>query len=147
MLQALARHNPRKVTRAQLGTLSQFTPSGGTFSTYFGNLKRHGLIEEANGEVQITRAGMDFLGADVPPRPQTTEELLELWRGALRAGERKMLDELIAVYPQSLSRDELGERAGYTASGGTLGAYLGTLRRNGLIEVDGDAVRAGEALF
>ena len=90
---------------------------------------------------------MDFLGADVPPRPQTTAELLELGRGALRAGERKMLNELVAVYPGALSRAELGERAGYTASGGTFGAYLGTLRRNGLIEVDGDAVRAGEALF
>jgi hypothetical protein len=30
-----------------------------------------------------------------------------------------------------------GERTGYTASGGTFGAYLGTLRRNGLVEVDG----------
>ena len=58
-----------------------------------------------------------------------------------------MLNELVAVYPGALSRAELGERAGYTASGGTFGAYLGTLRRNGLIEVDGDAVRAGEALF
>jgi len=147
MLQALARHYPMKVTRAQLGTLSQFTPSGGTFTTYFGTLKRNGLIAEAGGEVQITRAGLDYLGADVPPRPQTTEELLELWRGALRGGERKMLDELVDVYPGALSRAELGERAGYTASGGTFGTYLGTLRRNGLVEVDGDAVRASETLF
>lgn len=48
---------------------------------------------------------------------------------------RPMLDELIAVYPVALTREELGERSGYTASGGTFGAYLGTLRRNGLIEV------------
>jgi uncharacterized protein len=147
MLQVLARHYPLKVTRAQLGTLAQFTPSGGTFSAYFGNLKRHALIAEASGEVQITQAGLDFLGTDVPPHPQTTAELLELWRGALRAGERRMLDELVAVYPGTLSRAELGERAGYTASGGTFGAYLGTLRRNGLIEVDGDVVQAGAALF
>ncbi len=68
-------------------------------------------------------------------------------REALRAGERKMLDELVAVYPNSLSREELGTRAGFTASGGTLGTYLGTLRRNGLVEVDGDQVRASETLF
>jgi len=90
---------------------------------------------------------MDFLGADVPPRPQTTEELLELWRGVLRGGERKMLDELIAIYPAALTREDLGERAGYTASGGTFGTYLGTLRRNGLIEVNGNEVRASETLF
>ncbi len=58
-----------------------------------------------------------------------------------------MLDELVAVYPHGLSRDELGERAGYTASGGTFGTYLGTLRRNGLVEMDGGEVRASEALF
>ncbi len=90
---------------------------------------------------------MDFFGADVPAQPQTTEELLNVWRGVLRAGERKMLDELVAIYPRALTREELGERAGYTASGGTFGAYLSTLRRNGLVEVDGDEVRASAALF
>ncbi|HEX9370393.1 MAG TPA: DUF87 domain-containing protein [Roseiflexaceae bacterium] len=147
MLQVLARHYPMKVTRAQLGTLSKFTHTGGTFGAYFSTLKRNGLIKETDGEVQITRVGLDYLGADVPPRPQTTEELLELWRSVLRTGERKMLDELVALYPQALTREELGERAGYTASGGTFGAYLSTLRRNGLVEVDGDEVRANETLF
>src|SRR5262249_41746563 len=94
MLQVLAQHYPVKVTRAQLGSLSKFTHTGGTFSAYFSTLKRNGLTKETDGEVQITPTGFEYLGADIPPRPQTTEELLELWRGALRAGERKMLDEL-----------------------------------------------------
>jgi DNA-binding IclR family transcriptional regulator len=58
-----------------------------------------------------------------------------------------MLEALVQVYPKGLTRDELGERTGYTASGGTFGTYLGTLRRNGLIDVDGDQVRTSEALF
>jgi hypothetical protein len=40
MLETLARRYPLRVTRAQLGTLAGFTPSGGTFATYFGTLKR-----------------------------------------------------------------------------------------------------------
>jgi hypothetical protein len=40
-----------------------------------------------------------------------------------------------------------GARHRSTTSGGTFGAYLGTLRRNGLIEVDGDGVRASAGLF
>jgi uncharacterized protein len=147
MLAVLAQRYPMKFTRTQLGTLAGYTASGGTFGAYFGALKRHGLIKDVGGEVQITRAGLDYLGADVPPQPQTTAELLDMWRGALRGGERKMLDELIAVYPAALTREDLGERTGYTASGGTFGAYLGTLRRNGLIEVDGDGVRASGGLF
>ncbi|MBE7474271.1 MAG: ATP-binding protein [Anaerolineales bacterium] len=147
MLETLARRYPLRVTRAQLGTLAGFTPSGGTFGTYFGTLKRAGLIEESSGEIQVTQAGLDYLGYTTPPAPQTTEEILAMWREALRAGERKMLDELVAVYPDSLSREELGTRAGFTVSGGTFGTYLGTLRRNGLVEVDGDQVRASETLF
>jgi hypothetical protein len=97
--------------------------------------------------VVITPAGLEYLGAAVPAQPQTTEELLAMWRAALRTGERKMLDELLRVYPDTLTREELGVRTGYTASGGTFGAYLGTLRRNDLVEIDGDAVRASEGLF
>jgi hypothetical protein len=40
-----------KIRHAQLGTLAQCPPSGGPFTTYFGTLKRHGLVVETNGEV------------------------------------------------------------------------------------------------
>jgi len=58
-----------------------------------------------------------------------------------------MLDALVAIYPGEVSRAELAARAGFPPSGGTFGAYLGTLRRNGLAEVDGDGVRASATLF
>jgi hypothetical protein len=148
MLQTLVQRFSTKLTRSQLGTLAGFTPSGGTFGTYFGTLKRHGLLTEgANGDVEITDAGLEYLGSDIPPRPQTTEELLAMWQRALRRGEWHMLEALVSVYPNALVRDELGERTGYTASGGTFGTYLGTLRRNGLAEVEGNQVRASATLF
>ncbi|MCL4296187.1 MAG: DUF87 domain-containing protein [Anaerolineae bacterium] len=147
MLETLARRFPLRLTRTQLGALAGFTPSGGTFGAYFATLKRAGLLEETSGEVVITQAGLDYLGHLAPPPPQTTEEIIAMWREALRAGERRMLDELVAVYPAWLSREELGARTGFTVSGGTFGAYLGTLRRNGLVEVAGNQVRAGAVLF
>jgi hypothetical protein len=58
-----------------------------------------------------------------------------------------MLDELVAVYPGSLSQLLTRKRAEFTVSGGTFGTYLGMLRRNGLVEVDGDQVRVSETLF
>jgi hypothetical protein len=68
-----------KVTRAQLGTLAGFTPSGGTFQAYFSTLRRSGFITEAsNGDVEVTEAGMDHLGGDIPPPPTTTEEVLAM---------------------------------------------------------------------
>jgi uncharacterized protein len=148
MLETLLKRYPTKLTRAQLGTLAGFTPSGGTFGTYFGTLKRHGLIREAgNGDVEITPAGLEYLGSEVPNTPQTIEEVFAMWERALKRGEWRMLQALVKVHPKGLSREELGERAGYTASGGTFGTYLGTLRRNGLIEVNGEQVRACTTLF
>lgn len=77
----------------------------------------------------------------------TPDGVLDLWRGALRAGERKMLDELMASFPAGLSREELASRTGFAVSGGTFNTYLGTLRRNGLIEMDNQQVRASDTLF
>jgi len=70
-----------------------------------------------------------------------------MWQQVLRKGEWRMLEALVDMYPKALAREELGERTGYTASGGTFSTYLGTLRRNGLIEVDADQVWASQTLF
>lgn len=148
MLQTLVQRHPIKLTRAQLATLSGFTASGGTFGTYFGVLKRHGLLHE-NGDdsVTATEAGIAFLGGDVPPAPSTTAELLDMWRRNLRSGEWKMLDCLVKDYPNAISREQLGIATDFEHTGGTFGTYLGVLKRNGLIEVNGDQVKASETLF
>lgn len=147
ILEVLARRHPTKMTRAQLGTLSGFTPSGGTFGTYYGKLKRLGLLAESNGETLITQVGFDALGYDLPAAPQTTEEVFDMWKAALRSGEWKMLEALIDIHPRAFSREELGNITGFTASGGTFGTYLGTLRRNGLVVTERQLVRASDTLF
>lgn len=147
MLQALAQRHPLKYTRAQVGTLAGFTPSGGTFTTYFGTLKRAGFITETNGEVEITDNGLAYLGTDIPPAPSTTAEMLAMWRSRLKAGEAKMLDALVEIYPDPMTRAVLGDVTGFTHTGGTFTTYLGTLRRNYLIEVRGDQVKASPTLF
>ncbi len=146
ILAALARHHPMSTTRAQAGTLSGFKVSGGTFQSYWSSLKRAGLIEEVGGQVKVTSTGLATAGVPVAT-PATTEELLEVWRQALKAGARTMLDLLVEAYPEGITRDELGERAGYSVSGGTFQSYLSALRRNGLVEVDGDLVTASATLF
>jgi hypothetical protein len=69
-----------------------------------------------------------------------------MWERALKTGEWRMLQALVKAYPKALGREELGEQTGYTASGGTFGTYLGTLRRNGLIDVTREQVRASATL-
>lgn len=146
ILETLARHHPMKVTRAQLGTLTGYSHRGGTFQKYFSILKRAGLIEEAGSDVAVTDAGLDYVG-EVPEAPQTTEELLEVWRGSLVGGARTLLDILVGQYPDWITREDLGELGGYEASGGTFQKYVGLLKRNGLVEVAGPELRASETLF
>jgi hypothetical protein len=43
-----------------------------------------------------------------------------------------MLMVLVQRYPMKFTRTQLGTLAGYTASGGTFGAYFGALKRHGL---------------
>lgn len=142
ILETLAARNPLGFTRTQLGTVSGYKASGGTFGNYFSALKRYGFITESGGMALITDKGLEFVG-EPPDQPQG----IEMWRKALRAGERAMLDVLVEMYPGAITREQLGEAAGFTASGGTFGNYLGALRRNGLVEVTGSEVRASENLF
>jgi uncharacterized protein len=148
MLQVLAQRHPVKLTRAQLGTLAGFTPSGGTYSNYFSLLKRGAFITEAsNGDIEITSRGIVYLGVDVPPSPTTTAETIEMWKERLPAGASKMLDILVDSYPHSITREELGERSGFKASGGTFSNYLSVLRRNTLVEISGQYLKASDNLF
>jgi len=146
ILETLARHHPTRMTRAQLGTLAKFKVTGGTFTTYWGVLKRAGYVEESGGDVGITPAGLDFVGV-VPAEPLSTEQVLDMWRGALKAGARRMLDVLVDAYPEQVEREALAAAVEMTATGGTFTTYLGTLRRNGLVEVTGSRVQAADALL
>jgi uncharacterized protein len=146
MLDVLCRWYPARLTKAQLATLSRLRVTSGTFSAYYGTLKRANLIDEASNGIQVSELGYTVTGGK-GKSPQTTDEVIQMWRSSLRAGERKLLDILVEAYPESISKDELAERAELTANSGTFGAYLGTLRRNGLAQVRDGQIHAGEALF
>jgi hypothetical protein len=146
MLTVLARQHPVRITRRQLAALAKLKVTGGTFGTYFGDLRRAGLIEQDGDFVTLTGAGFTYTGTS-PDLPVTAEELRETWRGSLRAGARKMLDLLIERYPEAITRSELAAMADLKQSGGTFGTYLGDLRRNGLAEEAGDGIRAAEVFF
>lgn len=133
-------------TRAQVGTLTGFKISGGTFQTYWSQLRRLGYIDEQGSEIRITEAGLDAAGV-APSAPSTTAELLAMWGERLKAGARQMLDVLVAEYPRELTYEELGQAVGMVTSGGTFQTYISTLRRNGLADTDRGTIRASSSLF
>lgn len=109
-------------------------------------LARHHPMRVTGGDIGITQEGLDYVGVNVGA-PLTTDELLALWRSVLKAGARQMLDVLIGIYPDGTSREQLAAEIGMTATGGTFHTYLSTLRRNGLIDINGGTVTASSSLF
>lgn len=145
IVEALASHHPMRLTRSQVATLAKLKKTGGTFGTYWSQVKTAGLIDEDADGAVLTQAGIDYVGG--VPEPASPEELLEMWRGRLRAGARAMLDELVRIGGRWTTRAELGAVVDLEPSGGTFGTYLSVLRSAGLVDVDGQNVRASETLF
>lgn len=137
-----------EVTRSQIATLAGLSPTSGTFSTYLGHLRKGGYLVEEGDTLRPTTLGVEYLDGDVPDAPASTAELLELWSAKLKLGARRMLAELVARYPEVLTRDDLAEAVEMSPSSGTFSTYLGHLRRNGLIdEPQRGEVRASDDLF
>ena len=134
MLGVLVQFNPGTRTLSQLGVLSGFSTKSSTFRVYYGNLRKRGYVEvHPDRSLSATPAGIQVLGGDVDRRPDTPEELLDLWRGKLLAGERRFLD-LIVANPEGLTEEDLARESGSSYRSSTFRVYLGTLKRNGLTE-------------
>jgi hypothetical protein len=148
MLAALAVRHPTPLTRAQIGTLAGLSSTSGTFSDYLSSLRRAGYIDERgqSGGRSPTPAwpSWDPTG---PRAPQTTDELVTLWRNRFKKGARAMLDKLVEQYPRGLTREELGTAVEMSHSSGTFSDYLSSLRRAGLLDESDGAVRASPDLF
>ena len=99
------------------------------------------LPDQAVTDAGLAAAGVEHL------EPLTTQEVLDQWRRALKAGARSMLDHLLERPDEWVSRQDLADAVEMTATGGTFQTYLSVLRRNGLVDVDGSDVRVSHTLF
>lgn len=58
-----------------------------------------------------------------------------------------MLDVLIELDGREISMQELSERSNLAYPSGTFGNYVGTLRRNGLAEVENGMIKLSDTIF
>ena len=146
MLAALVQWYPAGMSEGQMRSHAGLRRSG-TFSAYLSDLRTNAYIEQRDGELYSTQAGIDYFGENPPPAPSTTEEVLAVWEPKLRDGARRILRALVARQGQDVSLDELAEASGLTKSG-TFSTYLSDLRTARLIVTGGGMARANrETLF
>jgi hypothetical protein len=146
MLAALAQWYPGSMAEGQMRAHAGLKKSG-TFSAYMSDLRRGDYIEERNGEVFATAAGLDYC-KHVPAAPTTTKEVLAIWNPKLREGARRMLEILVRYEGDSIQKEILGQEAGL-ANSGTFSAYLSDLKTARLAHVNRDGTVAAnkETLF
>lgn len=120
-------------TRVQTAFAARYSPSGSSFTNPLGALRTSGLVEyPGDGMVALTDDGRTR--AAVPGPPATAEELQEMVFERLTGPEAKILRALIAAYPNSMTREDLGAASEYSPTGSSFTNPLGSLRSLGLVE-------------
>jgi hypothetical protein len=142
VLTAIAQH-PNGVTREQLTVLTGYKRS--TRDSYLQRMREKHMVNTDGATIIVTAIGLSALGDDFEPLP-TGDALQKHWLAKLPEGESRILGQLCAAYPDSVSRDEIGHVHGYARS--SRDAYLQRLKARQLIAVvDRGSVRAAAHLF
>lgn len=141
ILSALIQY-PAGLTRDQLTVLAGYKRS--TRDAYIARLRDRGYVTIGGDGVEATPEGIAAL-PDAQPLP-TGAALQEFWLARLPPGERKILEVLIHVYPEAVTRDAVTEQSGFKRS--TRDAYLSRLASKELVEEPARGeVRATATLF
>lgn len=144
-LVALSEVYPLRVTKPQLARLAGHkSQKSSTFDQYLRRNKSAGYVVDHGSEFELTPAGAAAAGVTLRQVPPARQERIELFRRVLAGGERALFD---AVLQGAATKEALSAAAGYSYTSSTFDQYLRTLRRNGLIEVDGETIRLGEAVI
>jgi len=146
MLQVLVSRYPMKLTKPQLATFSKLSPRSGTFGTYFSKLKSFAYIVVEGKLISASEEGIEYIG-EAPNPPQTSEEVIEMWRNNLKGGARRMFDVLVENYPEFMDKELVGTLTDLSSNSGTFGTYLSMLKSNGLVEVTNGDIKASDNLF
>lgn len=136
------------LTLRQIGVRAGLSSRSGTFSTYMSRGRQAGWIADGGkgGASTITEAGLLALGS-YEPLPEG-RALFQYYLGELGAsGAARILQALMDVAPNTLTAEELGERADLNPRSGTFSTYLSRLRTLELIESGRGWLRVSEELF
>lgn len=148
MLKAAAMMHPSPISKFRMAALARLSHSSGSFSTYIATLKKEGLITGEGNQYQITNEGLKKAG-DVAPLPTDPKQLIEMWCEVIgnSNGASRILRVLGENYPEEFTKEGLGGHVEMSATSGSFSTYLSTLKRNGLIQVQGGRIKASSELF
>jgi hypothetical protein len=120
--------------KTQLALFAEASPKSSSYSNNLGHLNNQlGLIRYPQpGRVQLTDDGRQ--AADPGAAPHSVDELHRYVAGLVGGSKWRLLEQLIVAYDAPLTKAELAERAGASATSSSFSNNLGSLRSLGLID-------------
>jgi hypothetical protein len=129
-LGALGVDGPDKATVA---ALVGYHPNAKSYSNAMGSLRSRGYIEYlAGGRVGLTADGSGIAENALPIG--SIAELHQLWFARLGNVAKRILDPLLAAYPEPVSADDVAGTAGYHPNAKSFSNMKGRLRTLGLVD-------------
>lgn len=121
------------LVKTQLALLADASPTSSAFSNNLGALRSAGFIDyPAPGRVGLRPEGQ--ARAEATGVPQSSADLQRALFAKLPAPQVRILEALVACYPDALPKDDLAMAAGASPSSSAFSNNLGALRSLGLID-------------
>ena len=132
------------ISKKLLATLCGVT-MGGSFSSRLSEARTDGAIRTEGNTVWATSEGVAKYRGEFAV-PETTEEVLALWRPRLGGVALQILDHLVSLGGDSITRAKLAEAVGVSI-GGSFSSRLSEVRSTGLLVEDGGNVAVNRELL
>lgn len=145
ILETLAKFN-KPCSKVKIGIFANYSSKSGGFSNAISKLKNAGFLTAQNGDLTITDSGAQQV-LFVKPLPSTNEEVLSFWVNKVGKCAGTILQVVVPIHPNSISKEELGIQTNYSPNSGGFSNSISKLRTLGLVEYSNGQVKASEEMF
>ena len=146
ILTAIVQRPDHSGTRSQISLMSGYSIKSSGFTNPLGHLRKLGLITYGPNTLTATDRGIDALG-DYTPLSTDSKTICQYWLSKVTGPERRILEPIIEVYPEIITREDCAQKAGYSVTSSGFTNPLGHLRKIGLIEYISKDLKATKELF
>ena len=146
MLKACATFHPDSITKQRMSFLAEVPIQASTFRCGISKLKLLGLIRKQGEKFVITDEGLQK-AVDYENLPTDSDSLISMWKNKLYPSYQKMFIAVTDIYPNTISKEEISEKSNVPIQASTFRCGISKLKLLGLIEVNGDEIKANDELF
>lgn len=139
-LGVLFNRSTRTTARNQLAAFAGLSSKSSHTDNLITSLRTTGLVEGGSDNLKITQRGIAIATGNVEPMPRG-DRLIDYWADELGSGPGKMLRVIRQIYPNTITRDDLAQRAGLSPESSHTDNCITALRTRELIEGNGKAIK------